>query len=43
METLKTLLELKEELTLYCDANEKSLAMVQRFIEIEETIIKRKG
>ena len=34
--TLETLLELQEEIELYCDPNEKVSAMLDRFIEIEE-------
>ena len=37
--TLNTLKELKMELEEYCDTNEKSLAMVARFIQIENDII----
>jgi hypothetical protein len=37
--TLKTLQELKMELEEYCDTNAKSLAMVARFIQIEEHLV----
>tara|TARA_R110000787_G_scaffold272388_2_gene379803 strand:+ start:29 stop:172 length:144 start_codon:yes stop_codon:yes gene_type:complete len=38
--TLNTLQKLKMELEEYCDTNEKSLAMVARFIQIEENLVR---
>ena len=38
MDALKVLLELQEEITLYCDPNEKVSAMIERFVRIEESL-----
>jgi len=38
--TLKVLQELQQEINEYCDPNQKVVAMVERFIEIEESKLK---
>lgn len=40
MKTLKVLQELKEEIELYCDPNERVTKMINRFIEIESKLNK---